>query len=61
MIDYIIVESLILLIFVVAPIIALELLYRPSRGRGRQREEQRAGAAPSLRQLRPLGQGGALP
>jgi hypothetical protein len=60
MIDYLIVEGLILLIFLVAPIVALGWSYRPRRSRGRQREEQLAGAAPDL-QSRRLGQGRALP
>lgn len=56
MIDYIIVEGLILLIFLVAPVVALGWIYRPGRSRDRQREEQLAGAAPDL-QSRRLGPG----
>jgi hypothetical protein len=60
MIDYLMVEGLILLIFLVAPIVALGWIYRPRRSRGSQREAQLAGAAPDL-QSRRLGQGRALP
>jgi len=44
MIDYIIVEGLIFLIFVVAPLIAPVLFDRQSLNRGRQREKQPAAA-----------------